>query len=149
MGKDFIAVPQVIAQTSSDFFTECERGSACEERSLQLRARPFKDNGVVVMVHRPISKMTRAHAELQCALAELAHLKTQLQAENLCLQEEIKRAFDFEGLVGNSDEPRRPFRKIEQVAATDATVLFLGKTGTGKELHARSIVVPRKEHPLV
>lgn len=91
------------------------------------------------MVHRPISKMTRAQAELQCALAELAQLKNQLQAENLCLQQEIKRAFDFEGMVANSDELRRPFRKIEQVAATDATLRFLGETGTGKELLERAI----------
>ena len=32
---------------------------------------------------------------------------------------------------------QRVFREIEQVAATDSTVLVLGETGTGKELVAR------------
>lgn len=73
-----------------------------------------------------------------------AHSPQEPTSGNLCLQGEIKRAFGFESLVGSSDELRRRFRKVEQVAATDATALFLGEAGTGKELHARSIVVPRK-----
>ncbi|MHC5061436.1 MAG: sigma-54-dependent transcriptional regulator [Planctomycetota bacterium] len=46
---------------------------------------------------------------------------------------------DFHGMVGRSEPMRKVYRLIETVAPTDATVLLLGETGTGKELSARAI----------
>lgn len=43
------------------------------------------------------------------------------------------------GLLGESPAMQEVFRRIERVAATDASVLILGETGTGKELVARAI----------
>ena len=43
------------------------------------------------------------------------------------------------GMVGNSAAMRRVLDRVARVAATDATVLVLGETGTGKELIARAI----------
>jgi len=42
-------------------------------------------------------------------------------------------------IVGDSDALRYVMSRMEQVAATDATVLLTGETGTGKELIARAI----------
>jgi formate hydrogenlyase transcriptional activator len=42
-------------------------------------------------------------------------------------------------IVGTSDPMRYVMRQVEQVAPTNATVLLLGETGTGKELVARAI----------
>src|SRR5262245_9972125 len=42
-------------------------------------------------------------------------------------------------IVGNSDALTNVLHRVEQVAATNATVLLLGETGTGKELVARAI----------
>jgi transcriptional regulator with GAF, ATPase, and Fis domain len=42
-------------------------------------------------------------------------------------------------IVGSSPALRRTLRQVEVVAPTDATVLLLGETGTGKELLARAI----------
>lgn len=41
--------------------------------------------------------------------------------------------------IGESPSIRRILNKVDQVAATDATVLITGETGTGKELIARAI----------
>ena len=44
-----------------------------------------------------------------------------------------------EAIVGESDALRYVMFRVDQVAATDATVLLCGETGTGKELLARAI----------
>jgi len=47
--------------------------------------------------------------------------------------------YDASGIVGDSDALRYVLFRVEQVAATDATVLLCGETGTGKELLALAI----------
>src|SRR5207253_4885567 len=53
--------------------------------------------------------------------------------------------------LGRSTALKQVLRLVEQVAATDATVLILGETGTGKELVARAVhhVSARQPRPLV
>ncbi len=43
------------------------------------------------------------------------------------------------GLIGESDEMKDVFLKIEKVAPTDANVLLLGENGTGKDLVAKAL----------
>jgi PAS domain S-box-containing protein len=62
-----------------------------------------------------------------------------LQAQNVYLQEEIKSVHNFEEIVGSSRGLVGVLRDVRRVAPTDATVLILGETGTGKELIARAI----------
>ena len=58
---------------------------------------------------------------------------------------------DFGEIVGSSAALLRVQRQVEVVAPTDATVLILGETGTGKELVARAIhrMSPRKHLPFI
>jgi PAS domain S-box-containing protein len=58
---------------------------------------------------------------------------------------------DFEEIVGTSAALRRVQRQVEVVAPTDATVLILGETGTGKELVARAVhrLSPRRNLPFI
>src|SRR5262245_51411772 len=62
-----------------------------------------------------------------------------LTAETELLREELQALHHDEALIGESPALRQVLRDIAQVAATDATVLILGETGTGKELVARAI----------
>ncbi|ABS24815.1 sigma-54-dependent Fis family transcriptional regulator [Anaeromyxobacter sp. Fw109-5] len=62
-----------------------------------------------------------------------------LTAEAEHLGEELAAEHGFEGIVGRSVALLNALRGVMQVAATDATVLLLGETGTGKELFARAI----------
>ena len=62
-----------------------------------------------------------------------------LTAETELLREELQALHHDEALIGESQALRQVLRDIGQVAETDATVLILGETGTGKELVARAI----------
>ena len=62
-----------------------------------------------------------------------------MRNENLALREDIDRASMFEEIVGSSAALQRVLGQAAKVAKTDATVLILGETGTGKELVARVI----------
>jgi PAS domain S-box-containing protein len=98
-----------------------------------------------------ITEQKVAELGLRDALAEVERLRDQLLAENVYLQEEIRLAHGFDEIVGRSEPLRGTLTRIEHVAGTDASVLLLGETGTGKELFARAIHdrSPRKDHPLV
>jgi len=65
--------------------------------------------------------------------------RERLQAQNVYLREEIKSVHNFEEIIGSSPGLVSVLRDVRRVAPTDATVLILGETGTGKELIARAI----------
>jgi formate hydrogenlyase transcriptional activator len=93
----------------------------------------------------------RADAELRAALHEVERLKNQLHAENVYLQEEIRAEHNFDEIIGSSPALLKVLQQVEQIAPTDATVMILGETGTGKELIARALHnrSARKNRPLV
>jgi DNA-binding NtrC family response regulator len=54
-------------------------------------------------------------------------------------QDQMRDRFGFHDLLSRSPRMLQVFEQIRAVAPTDATVLILGETGTGKELVARAI----------
>jgi len=82
---------------------------------------------------------------------EIRKLNDRLEADCSYLREEIDLEHNPHDMIGQSVRFKQVIHKIQQIAATDATVLVLGKTGTGKELVARAIhqASRRKARPMV
>lgn len=70
---------------------------------------------------------------------ELRLAKEKLSEEKLYLEEVIDTELGFGEIIGRSDRLKEVMQKIARVASSDATVLLLGETGTGKELAAREL----------
>src|SRR3984885_10605119 len=73
------------------------------------------------------------------AFQQIAQLKDQLAEEKLYLEDEIRTEQNFGEIVGDDPGLRKVLDQLATVAPTDASVLILGETGTGKELIARAI----------
>ena len=59
-----------------------------------------------------------------------------LRRDNQQLKERLDEKFGFDGVVGSSPAMLKAIDRLKRIAPTDATVLILGDTGTGKELFA-------------
>jgi two-component system, NtrC family, response regulator AtoC len=62
-----------------------------------------------------------------------------LLEENLRFRRELQERYRFENIVGLSPRMVEVYRLAARAAATEATVLVTGETGTGKEVVARAI----------
>ncbi len=107
------------------------------------RGRPyFSASGEperVMGVSMDITERKQSNEALQKAYHEIKQLKDQLEAENIYLRQEVSRESDFEHIIGTSGVLMKVLHQVEQVAATDSTVLLSGETGTGKELIAQAV----------
>ncbi len=74
-----------------------------------------------------------------------------LRRVNRQLKERLDEKFGFDGVVGGSPAMLKTLDRLKRIAPTDATVLILGETGTGKELFAQALHQnsPRKNKPFV
>ncbi|HSD51386.1 MAG TPA: sigma 54-interacting transcriptional regulator [Candidatus Methylomirabilis sp.] len=92
------------------------------------------------LVLRNVNDRLEAEQKIQSLTAQAAYL-----------QEEIKTLHNFEDIIGRSKSLLRILQDVQEVAATDTTVLILGETGTGKELIARAIHAAslRRDRPLI
>jgi PAS domain S-box-containing protein len=70
---------------------------------------------------------------------ELRLAKEKLSEEKLYLEEAIDSELGFGEIVGRSAALKRVMGKVTKVSPSEATVLLLGETGTGKELVAREL----------
>jgi PAS domain S-box-containing protein len=134
-------------------FASVGRGTDTGSVLLELRR---KDDGRPVWVQwwsrpEPGGKFTRTMIVDVTERVLMEQEKARLQQQNLYLQEEIKSVHNFEEIIGRSPALTAVLDNVRRVAATDATVLITGETGTGKELIARAIHSSsrRKDKPLI
>ncbi|MGA8102414.1 MAG: sigma-54 dependent transcriptional regulator [Candidatus Acidiferrales bacterium] len=84
-------------------------------------------------------------------LLQRAAGQQELLRENLLLREEYAARYGFPRIVGEHPSMQEASQMVQRVAATDATVLLLGESGSGKELFARAVhhLSPRRDQPFV
>ncbi|MBU0501521.1 MAG: sigma-54 dependent transcriptional regulator [Gammaproteobacteria bacterium] len=93
---------------------------AMKEGAADYIAKPF-DHGELLMVVERILRQRRSERSLEA------------------LRSDLRRTYPVEGMVGDCPAMQKVFQQLEKVAPTDATVLILGQSGTGKELLARAL----------
>jgi len=147
-------LPEELRKLTSDLFKSMksqETDVVFGQQVFSLLFTPIVDEGYINAYASDITERKHAEEDLRKALAEVEQLKNRREAENVYLQEEIKVDHNFEEIITQSNILKRVLRSIEQVAATDTTVLILGETGTGKELLARAVhnLSNRRDQPLV
>jgi len=113
------------------------------------RADAFADADIEVV--QQVAAQVAIAVENALAFKEIDALKEKLSEEKLYLEEEIRNAFNFEEIVGDSAAIRRVLAQVELVAPAGTTVLLQGETGTGKEVIARAVhnLSPRRERTFV
>ena len=85
------------------------------------------------------------------AAAEIETLRQRLAEEKKYLEGEIRSEGRFTEFVGDSPPLQKVLDQVATVAPSNATVLVLGETGTGKELVARAVhrMSRRREAPFI
>lgn len=85
------------------------------------------------------------------AFEEIERLKSELEDENALLREEVTGFDSHREILGQSPPMRHMLEQVGLVAPTDAAILVLGESGSGKELVARAVHrrSRRADRPLV
>ncbi len=65
--------------------------------------------------------------------------KDRLETENIKLRRQLSKKYRFSNIIGNSSRMQEVFEMVHRVAASNATVLLRGESGTGKTMVARAL----------
>lgn len=123
----------------------------------QYVAKPWDPDELTLHVRRAAERYEMA-VELEQRYDEIVRLNEQLEEarqklalENESLRHAAGERNRFEGLIGGSPSMQRVYDLVERVLESDASVLLMGETGTGKEMLARVIHFNghRKDGPFV
>ena len=101
------------------------------------RPAAFQDNDLELI--NQVATQLAIAIENHRAAAEIENLKRQLGEERSYLQGETKSEGQFPEIVGNSPALKCVLDQVATVSSSEATVLILGDTGTGKELIAHAL----------
>ncbi|MBT8334168.1 MAG: sigma 54-interacting transcriptional regulator, partial [Deltaproteobacteria bacterium] len=114
-----------------------------ERRTILWSSVLLEDTGYaapgILSIGKDITDQKKAESSRDQAIDELEALKEKLVRENISLKQMIQANHGFTEIIGKSDGLLYVLQRIQQVAQTEATVLIMGETGTGKELVAQAI----------
>ena len=156
--KDFISKPFDLVEVKTRIhnmlevrllYNKLKNHNSLLEQAVQERTQDLLTANT--QLTHEIEERKKAKGSLLTAYAEIKQLKDKLEAENVYLQQEVARQYNFGEIIGQSNVLSRVFFQVEQVAPMNATVLLLGETGTGKGVVARAIhsSSTRKGRPLI
>jgi DNA-binding NtrC family response regulator len=113
---------------------------AMKAGAIEFLTKPFCDEELLNAIDQAIKRG-----------AEIERLKNEAAPEHTFAKDEPLSESKFSGIVGKSTALRQVLREVDLVAPSDASVLILGETGTGKELIAGAIHQRsrRSDKPLV
>ena len=132
----FIAVP-IVAERRVLGVLACHR--------IRSRVRPLADDLAMMKI---LATLAGQILELASAIGRRT---AALEERNRLLEQSIAHASRRFGIIGDAPVLQHAFQQVERVAATSATVLLLGDSGTGKELFARALhnLSARRDQPFV
>jgi formate hydrogenlyase transcriptional activator len=125
-----------VLETGLGFRHEMQVAIGGTKRYLDTMIEPTMDSTGAVIGLTGASTDVTALREVTESLREA---KERLTEEKLYLEHEIDTELGFQDIVGQSKPLKELMESVGKVATSDATVLLLGETGTGKELVARAI----------
>ena len=112
--------PDIIVLLFTAYGTIKSALEACKLGAFDYIQKPFSAEQLRIAVNRGIKQK-------------------RLSDENKYLRSQLKEAFGFNRIIGNSASLREALELVKKVSRTDANILITGDSGTGKELIARGI----------
>ncbi len=135
------------------FATRETAREALRAGALEYVEKPYKEFEMLLRVGRVHErwKLARRSRELEDDRAALESQREVLSRRVETLEETFAQEASFENLIARSAAMKEVFYLARRVAATDATVLIRGESGTGKTALARAIHLasPRRGRPFL
>jgi len=135
--------PEMQRFSAAGFQSACSIPLVTANRTLgtlelgRVTDEPWTEQDVELLVQ--VGRQIAIALDNSLSFRELAEVKDRLATEKLYLEDEIRLDQNIGNMVGEGPAFQSVLKSIQIVAPTDATVLILGETGTGKELVARAI----------
>ncbi len=144
---------QAIGQKCFDVFRADICQSNCALRKTMANNIPLVDQRINILdsdgVVKPVSISTAVLRDEQGCSGGVETFRDLSVVDQL--RREINSSYTFHDIISKNEEIKRIFNIMPDIAASDATVLIEGASGTGKELFARAIhnLSPRKNKKFV
>ncbi len=109
------------------------------EVSYSMNFITYDGEQYICIIMNDVSEQKSKERQLSVAMDKVMSLRKELEQENTYLKSEIRNEYSFRNIISKNESYKKVLSQIEEVAPTDATVLIMGETGTGKELLARAV----------
>jgi len=153
----------VLGKHISEYFPNSKVPGVIEKGEPELQQKCSLRTNIDLLVNRiPVKRATKTigvilqttfkdYTEINELMGKLSSLKREVKRYKRSLDSMLSATFDFDCIIGHNTRFLETKDLAEKYANTEAPVLILGATGTGKELFAHAIhkASPRRKGPFV